>query len=329
MGAPGIDPSPSVGLLLTTLRVTLEATISAEVRDPRTGSIEAAGYVGPAGQRIFTYSHLPGSTARAGLLVCPALLRDFLGNYRREVELARALAAREVGVYRFHHRGTGHSEGEWLDASVDRLCQDATTIVHQMREQLADVPIGALGTRVGVFVAAASVARQPPEAPLVLWDPVVDAKGYLRQALRAQGIKNLRQKSRHAPSGSELARALVETGSIDLLGYLLPHSLHEDMIAVELPEILGDTPRSVLIVTKGPAPRDASVLGAELEARGFDVAFESVETGDSWWFDPELMPVVGTEDTPAAPAIPVLSPYVEVTLRWLRRLDGEAGGVSA
>lgn len=296
-----------------------DATFPAERFDPKAGICESAGYLGPDGERIFVYAHYPKHAAKAGIVVCPALLRDFLGNYKRDVALGRELASRDMAVCRFHHRGTGHSEGSWLTTSISRMCSDALAVARHLRDQSAGVPIGTLGTRLGAFVAAACVAPQPPQAPLVLWDPVVNAEGYLRQALRAQGIKNLREKTRETPSGSDLIRTMVETGSVDLLGYPLPHALHEEMVDVDVLDLLEGRPRPVLIVTRGPTPKDAADLGQAMEKAGFDVTFESVENGESWWFEPELLPVA-SEAVAAAPP-PSAGPYVLTTLRWLKALE--------
>ncbi|MDP8959415.1 MAG: alpha/beta hydrolase, partial [Actinomycetota bacterium] len=129
------------------------------------GGWEEAWWFGPDGQRLFGFLHLPEGRPRAGIVVCSPLHAEFLRNYRREVLVARALAARGFAVQRFHYRGTGSSDGQASEATYETMRQDALLAAGHVLERSGATRLGFLGTRWGALVAAAGAAGFPG-APL-------------------------------------------------------------------------------------------------------------------------------------------------------------------
>ena len=111
------------------------------------------------GELLFGCRHVPEGDVRAGLVVCPSILSDSGANYQREVRLGRQLAAAGIVVQRFHPRGTGHSDGDGSDLTLDSLIDDARAAVALLRERCDVETVMLLGTRFGALVAGAIAAR--------------------------------------------------------------------------------------------------------------------------------------------------------------------------
>lgn len=276
---------------------------TARHRDPVTGITETVGYLGDPGRRYLVYAHQPPGAPRLGIVICPPLLGDFVANYRREVVCARRLAESGVAVWRFQYLGTGNSEGSWCDASFSTLRECAEDVARYASEVMGDVPVGMVGTRMSAFVAAACIARQPPAAPLILWDPVIDPKSHFRQAFRAESMRNIKEKWANSPSVSDMMEIMTTKGSVDVLGYSLPLSLYQDALELQLAALLGQRNRPVLIVTMAAASKQIEDFTLALQEAGFDVTLRVAETEESWWFDQEERIDAG--------------PIVETTVDWL------------
>src|SRR5262245_12912212 len=144
---------------------------------------ERAGYTGRT-PNLFVMVHAPRAAPATGtLVVCPPILADLGADYRRQVLLGRALAAKGISVVRFHYRGWGNSEGDSTLTTFDTLVDDA----HAAASAAPPGRLAFLGTRVGALVAAAA-ARRHPQARLVLCEPI-DGAAYWREAVRVRLIR--------------------------------------------------------------------------------------------------------------------------------------------
>src|SRR5207253_10522741 len=120
----------------------------------------------------------------AGVVICSSICNDFLHNYRREVELARELAANGIAVARFHYRGLGNSDGDEAAVTFDSMVDDAREATAHLRALTGVSKVSFLGSRFGAPIAAA-LASGEVGAPLVLVDPTVEASKFFREAWRA------------------------------------------------------------------------------------------------------------------------------------------------
>lgn len=246
---------------------------------------EVVEFFGPPMERLAGTTHAPVAGSASGLVVCPSVCSDFLRNYRREVVLARDLAAQGVTVQRFHYRGTGNSDGESTDITFSSMCDDARSAT----ARLVATGIGRLaflGTRLGALVAAA-VAREHPGAPLVLLDPVLDPAAFFREGFRARMASGARQGGQRATTTEELLAELREQGTIDVLGHAVDQPLYETACARSLVQELGQTPRPLLLVqfgsTNGLRPPYQALVD-DLCAQGFTVETDSLGELMAWWF---------------------------------------------
>jgi pimeloyl-ACP methyl ester carboxylesterase len=258
--------------------------------DQRAGIREEASFFGADHARIFGVLHAPVGGVLGGVVVCPPLYAEFVRNYRREVLLARAFASCGVAVQRFHHRGTGNSEGDPADHTFEAYVDDAMTAVAELRAR-ADVDrIGILGTRWGGVVAMAAAARSG-DGPVVLWEPVIDPSRYLREVFRGRSISDLKSAARGGAVAGDPLEELRANGVVDILGYEFHRALYESAQGHPLEGELGSRQRPVLIVQLGDGRgtgRDASALIGRLRSIGCAVEHRWVPGREAWWFGGEL-----------------------------------------
>lgn len=245
---------------------------------------QEVGFFGHGPQRMFGSIHLPGGQIRAGVLICSPFQSEFLANYRREVRLARTLAAKGLAVGRFHYRGTGHSDGEGNEVTFATMRADAEEAVAWLRRRADIRAIAFVGTRWGALVAA-GVAAGTTSAPLALWEPTVDAVRYFEEVFR------FRQMSRLSLGRTGARRSLVEeiqdTGFADVFGFRIDRAIVESSRGRALERELGSTPRPVLLVQVDPGDElrdEYEDLVSGWREAGFPVDVRTIPGQEAWWF---------------------------------------------
>ncbi|HEV8339868.1 MAG TPA: alpha/beta hydrolase [bacterium] len=262
----------------------VEAEVARRV-DP-SGFVEEAAIRPTGGSTVFEVAYLPAAGARIGVVICCPVLVEQLTNYRYEVLLARSLASRGVGVFRFHYRGTGHSGGEDSELSLDTMVDDALRAAERAQTRLGVDRLVLVGTRLGALVAG-RVARHAPTAGLVFWAPVVDGARYLNELIRARLARELKD-SRFAGAGTSAWKEELETrGWIDILGYALHSTLHRSVLHSRLDADVEGARIPALLVQfgRGDSLRpDLSRLRNALTEGGGRVDVRSIREEPAWFF---------------------------------------------
>ncbi|MGH2731650.1 MAG: alpha/beta fold hydrolase, partial [Actinomycetota bacterium] len=223
------------------VRVSPEAPSASRV-DRATGIREEVGFFGSGDQRMFGCAYQPLNLPPGGaVVICPSLHAEVIANYRREVLVARALAARGFAVQRFQFRGTGHSDGESSELTFETMRRDT---MDAARHLLAAVGLEApafVGTRWGGTVAAA-VAAGFPGAPLALWEPIVMPARWFRETGRAERIRGLAGESASAAGERGVIERLRDGEMVDILGYPIDPALYASSADRSLAAELGEAP---------------------------------------------------------------------------------------
>lgn len=220
-----------------------------------------------------------------GVVICSSLHAEFLANYRKEVLVARALAERGMAVVRFDYRGTGNSGGAPEDLTLQTMTQDAEVAIRHLAARAAVEEPSFLGVRFGALVAA-GLAR-PSSARLALWEPVLEADQYFREAFRARIMRELKDGLAVPTLGDALLDELRSKGSVDVLGYTINRGLYDSTSGTELVSALGSTPRRVLLVQIGKRKelkQELRSLADNLERGASSVATAMVQEEEAWWF---------------------------------------------
>jgi alpha/beta superfamily hydrolase len=207
---------------------------------------------------LFGCRSVPAAGATTGVLICPATFGDATINYHREARLGRWLARAGVATQRFHPRGTGKSDGQPSRISFESMVEDAQRAADLLRERSGIDRIAFLGTRVGGLVAA-RLAREIDDAPLALWQPVVDPRRYVDESV-AVGASVL---------DTPLGRDLFESAAVN-----------------NLVETLGVRPRPILLVQlhrRVGLSSEYRITVGRWQAKGFTVEVAYDPTEDDWW----------------------------------------------
>ena len=287
--------------------------------DRASGVVETARFLGSGAERVYGYQYVPADTRGVAIVMCPAILGDFVTNYRREVVGARALASRGFPVTKFHYRGMGNSDGHALEMSFDTMVEDALAAAAALEEDTGISDVAFIGTRFGSLVAAAATRALATRA-VAMWEPMKDARTYFREMNRSRMMHDVSGGESQGASFDDLASDLRANGYADLLGYTLGRRLFESAIDRTLLTELGGRAADVLIVQYNLRKRiDPSrrKLADELRAAGYDVELQAVQGVELWGLHSD-----GWTPVESRPAVREL---VEITTQWfLRRTEGDA-----
>jgi alpha/beta superfamily hydrolase len=284
--------------------------------DPTSGMVETALYLGSGADRVYGYQYTPADTGALGIVMCPAILGDFVTNYRREVVGARSLASRGFPVIRFHYRGTANSDGDISEMSFDSMVEDALSTAAALEEGTGISEVAFVGTRFGSLVAAAATRARAARA-VALWEPMSDARSYFREMNRSRLMHDVSDGERQGSSFDDLASDLRVNGYADLLGYTLGRRLFESALDRTLLTELGDRTTDVLLVQfnlrKG-IDRSRQALADALRVAGCDVQLEAVQGVELWGLHADgWTPIESRSD---------VKHLVEITTEWFSQRSG-------
>ena len=139
-------------------------------------------WFGPPDRPLYGWMHLPADrTVRGGVVLCQPLGIEAICAYFTYRRLAEALADQGLAVLRFDYDGTGDSCGEETDP--DRLEQwlASVTAASDLLVAAGVTALGLVGMRLGGLFAAHEAARRGGVDALVLWDPSLSGRSFLRE----------------------------------------------------------------------------------------------------------------------------------------------------
>jgi hypothetical protein len=255
--------------------------------------LEEAGFLARPDGALFVVLHRPVGRPPSGLLtVCSSLFAEQHTDYRREVRLARMLAPAGIAVARFHYRGVGNSAP--APASLDALTQDALDVTLAARRLTTASRVAFLGAGAGSLVAARAWLAHP-DAPLLLWKPVIDGAQYFRDLFRARLVAATRARGPRPCTTDELLATLISEGHADVMGFTVAASLYDSLIASRLTETLPGQPRRILLQPfRGARAAGVERLAADWRACGCLVDVQPVKLAEDPWFIPDAAAVAAS-----------------------------------
>ncbi|MDR0787121.1 MAG: alpha/beta hydrolase [Gemmatimonadota bacterium] len=140
-----------------------------------------AFFLGPAGRQLFGYYHTPQGSGSGAVVLCPSWGPDYQYSHRALRVAARRFADRGLHALRFDYSGTGDSWGDSTDASLSRWVEDTRLAMEELKEMSGFSRVDLVGLRVGANTAAAASAGRKDVRKLVLWEPVLDGRTWVRE----------------------------------------------------------------------------------------------------------------------------------------------------
>lgn len=224
---------------------------------------------GPNG-KLFAVLHRPaygaqGQRGSIGIVFCSPFAEEKLWAHRVFVSFARLLAQEGFVVLRFDYMGTGDSEGETEDATVETHLADIEAAVRELRRLAGTQTVGLLGLRFGATLALLAARRPSPGVDfLVLWEPILKGEEYLLKCLRSHLATQMAAYKKIVKTRNQILADIEEGRSVNIEGYLLSSEFCRQVRAIDLIE--GDEgslsqPALLVAVTARPDGTAAKQVG--------------------------------------------------------------------
>ncbi len=184
-------------------------------------------FLGDPGLRSFVLMREPADAARGdgSVLVVPPFGEEMNKSRRMIAETSQRLCEAGLGVVLPDLFGTGDSEGEFRDATVERWIDDLATAARHAEARGRPVR-AVLAVRLGCALAAAAAraGAVPAVSASVWWQPVLEGKRHLAQFLRLRvAAGSMRGDDPETVDGLRNRSAAGET--IAIAGYELSPAL--------------------------------------------------------------------------------------------------------
>lgn len=144
--------------------------------------LDAIVFENRRGQKLVgVMHHAEGDGPHPCVVVCHGFAGNKVGSSRRFVEFARFAAMNRLSVFRFDFAGSGDSEGELVDLTLDNELDDlqaAITAVSNMSNVDAS-KVGVVGHCMGAVTAIRYAVRNPQVYKTVAWAPFVELEDTL------------------------------------------------------------------------------------------------------------------------------------------------------
>ena len=160
-------------------------------------------WFGPTERPLFGWLHLPEDhQVRGGVVLCQPLGIEASCVYYSYRLLADQLAAQGVAVLRYDYDGTGDSFGNETDPDRVETWLSSVTVATEYLVGIGVDSVGLVGVRMGALFAAHEASRRSDVDVLVLWDPCLSGRAFLREQ------RFLRQMSGEGgPAGDDAVEA--------------------------------------------------------------------------------------------------------------------------
>ena len=189
---------------------------------PPDRTVHTQVWFGPEERPLYGWVSTPaGGLVRGGAILCPPMGEEGRSAHRTFRRLAETLADHGIVALRFDYDGTGDSAG--LQDDPDRVASWLASVeaARQLLLDLGAPDVSAVGMRLGATLAACQAAASAPFRSLVLWDPCLSGRTFLREgeALFALGEDDGRVHDdglRHTPGFQYDAATASAMRTVDL-----------------------------------------------------------------------------------------------------------------
>jgi len=222
--------------------------------EKRSNKIEPFFFRGNRGD-IFTIVHYPSLSFGTAVIFCNPFAEEKLNSHRIYYNYANLLADRGILALRFDYWGTGDSDGDFYQASLESRTEDIISMVNMCHEKYSIKEIILLGLRLGGNLAMRAANLTKVEA-LILWAPILDVYNYFYELLRANLTSQSTVFKRILKDRKQLIEDLKNGGLVNIDGYDITWKLFENSHNYSLEEfnnITGNLKTLILDVMKNTA----------------------------------------------------------------------------
>ena len=187
------------------------------------------------GQHAFgVLHHSAEPDPELGLVYCAPFAEEQKSAYRVFVEFARRAAAKGIASLRFDYRGTGDSDGNFQDFTLEDWVDDTAAAVVCLKRKTRVGRIGIVGVRLGGMIAVQTARRIGDVSLLALWQPILDGSQFHRLEMRRFLIRQMMTKGKATRGTEDLAAEARDKSVVDMDGYLMRTELTDGIKATNL-----------------------------------------------------------------------------------------------
>ncbi|HVY25571.1 MAG TPA: alpha/beta fold hydrolase [Polyangiaceae bacterium] len=209
-------------------------------------------FLGNTARRLYGVYHSPLRTSRHAVLLCYPGMQEYNAAHWAFRRLAAMLARDGHHVLRFDYFGTGDSAGDSRDGHPDGWVEDVKQAAQELRDLSGARELSVVGMRLGAAFATLASSAGLRVRRLVLWEPVIDGRAYVRELELWDSRRNLML----------LHSSRTRDRKTELLGHPFPAAVRNATEALDL--------------TRVGAPRADKALILAAEPRGEHEAFKAV-----------------------------------------------------
>ncbi|MBL0387615.1 alpha/beta fold hydrolase [Tumebacillus sp. ITR2] len=139
--------------------------------------------------------HGQGEGPHPCLIVCHGFAGTKVGGSRRFVEFGRYAAERNVSIFRFDFAGSGDSEGDLIDLTLDRELDDLEAAVRAISAlpSVDSSRVGVVGHCMGAVTALRAASRNPEIWRTIAWAPFTDLSDTMRRLIGEDAMSVLEE----------------------------------------------------------------------------------------------------------------------------------------
>ena len=193
-------------------------------------------------KKLFGIYHPPVSEIqRIGVVLCNPLGQEHIRCYYAILELANKLSKMGFHVLRFDYSGTGESEGDFKDLSINNLMCDIETAIEEIKTGTQIEKIYLVGLRLGAALAFKASLKLPIDA-IVMWSPILNGEKHLKE------LKSINSFYTQNWLNDNNEKSLPTNDSFESLGFIINHPLYESLSNLNLFIDIPDKDLEILIM---------------------------------------------------------------------------------
>lgn len=148
---------------------------------------------GDEGRRLYGAYHEPEVVRRAApaVLLCYPGVHEYNTAHWTFKRLASGLAREGCATLRFDYSGTGDSQGEPKDVTLESMVEDIGRAYQELQDLSGARRIWLIGLRLGATAACLASLEGLSARGLVLWECVTSGKDYLSELETRDSFRNL------------------------------------------------------------------------------------------------------------------------------------------
>ena len=178
---------------------------------------------------VVIHSPLTADDSSDVLILCHPLAHEHYNSYPFGVALTRELCKQNVISVRLTMRGYGNSTGDLCAVSMLDHVRDVRSAVGYVRRNMRQRALGILGIRMGGTLAILAAGELRPDR-MVLLDPILNLKSYVRQLLRRQVLSTRRGcDAKSSPSVKQLWGDFLSGGQVEVDGHIHRRSFYDTL----------------------------------------------------------------------------------------------------